>query len=90
MSILKELELVREFLDSELSDWDWKYDIEYDPDSGRNFDVDFPNDVPLRCVYFRVNDNEELEVELGEDSWHEVRIYDSSVKYFWISAMRGD
>lgn len=80
-------EKLKNFLDSEVDDYDMSYEIE---------SVDFTEDKPEFYatvkvkrweneidVCFRVK-NGELQIELSEDCWYNIREFDWTVKYFWM------
>ncbi len=73
-----------EYLDSECSDYGMKYSWEWDDDCEVKITLDHDPDR-LACINFRYNeDDDDLSIELIEDSFYRTREFDETVKYFWM------
>lgn len=78
----KAIDRLTEFLDSECSDYDMSYDYELED---LNFDIEITARNPERVsnIFMRYNeDTEQLEIELSEDCYYEIKEWDWTVKYF--------
>lgn len=77
---------LEEFLDSECDDYGLQYEWEWDDDC-QWCDVTITKEHDtnkLKTVHFRYDENEnDLMIELTEDSFYRVREFDQTVKYFW-------
>ena len=94
---MKGYEKVKEFLESELSDYSYfnyeeiKVDGAYEQtEEDEYYEVDVKkggdNETTLCFHYDRKKDK--LEILLGEDSFEEVTTYDWRVKYFWMALLK--
>jgi hypothetical protein len=73
-----------EFLDSECSDYDLKYNWEWCKDT-ESCNVEISRDDKVAYIDFRYKEiTNELEIELCEDCWYIVEEFEPSVKYFWM------
>jgi len=77
---------LKEYLDSECSGYDLKYDWEWDEDCGHcEVTISNKHDTYSKELNFKYDDKkDDLLIELCEDSYYETREYDYTVKYFWI------
>ena len=79
-------ERLEEYLNSECSDYDLSYNWEWVEDC-QFCEVEVKrNGTPyVKSLYFRYNEKEnDLTIELSEDSYYVTREFDESVKYFWM------
>jgi len=77
---------LREYLDSECSDFGLDYDYKWCEDT-RCCEVEIKRNYSEnnKWLYFRYNEKEDnLLIELSEDSFYETREFDETVKYFWM------
>jgi hypothetical protein len=75
-------EALKEFLDSEVSDYDLSYSYSIDFEDIASVTVKrYDNEID---VNFRCHNERGLQMELSEDSWYKIREYDWTVKYFWM------
>lgn len=73
-----------EFLDYECDDYGLEYSWEYCEDTD-SCEVTITRLSYMACASFKYNyKDDQLSIELGEDSWYNVNYYDWSVKYFWM------
>ena len=80
-------EALIEYLDSECDDYGLTYDYEWSEDCDCfEVEIGLDYDDTKKChVNFKYNsDSNDLEIEISEDSYHQTRWYNSSVKYFWM------
>jgi hypothetical protein len=78
---------LKEYLESECSDFDMAFNYEWVEDTGccevSVYRSD--NNKLEKNINFRYNEKKDvLNIELSEDSFYETREYDYSVKYFWM------
>lgn len=87
------LKKLTEFLDSEINDYSLAYEIGPIDDDGTievttwryGDNKNIIHEKTKNSTYWRWNnDNKSIEIEMGEDSWYEVKYYDWQVKYFWM------
>lgn len=75
---------LNEFLKSELSDYDFKYKIEWD-DCEDMFNVKIKRNGIVKNVSFRYNEiDDELLLDIYGYHQYIVREFDHTVKYFWM------
>ena len=77
---------LNEYLDSECSDFGLNYDYKWCEDTAC-CEVEIKRDNPAisRCLNFRYDEKEDdLSIELCEDSFYITREFDDTVKYFWM------
>lgn len=76
-----------DYLDSECGDYDLSYTYEWCEDS-QNCEVEIKrNDHTqfTKCLNFKYDkENDDLKIELCEDSFYITREFDQTVKYFWM------
>lgn len=73
-----------EFLDSECNDFDLSYEFEFDEDLNL-CNVEICRLNKSIDINFKYNDKEDdLSIELSEDSYYTIHEYEWSVKYFWM------
>ena len=75
------------YLSSECSDYDLVYEWEWCEDT-QCCEVEIKRDDQsqnTKCLNFRYNDtDDDLSIELSEDSFYVTREFDHTVKYFWM------
>ena len=79
-------ERLNEYLDSECSDYGMSYTIEFNED-GNIFEAEIKSDHNdnSKTLTFKYDEEEnDLLIELNEDSFYETREFDETVKYFWM------
>lgn len=75
-------EKLKEYLDSECDDYDLSYKWDWIEDC--NFcEVIVTRLDYTSCINFKYENND-LAIELSEDSYYKTRWWESSVKYFWM------
>lgn len=50
-------------------------------------------DVQIRCAnhsYLLRTNGDRIQVQYGEDSWEDIRTYDWTIKYFWMTILSWD
>jgi hypothetical protein len=80
------LNRLKEYLDSECDDYGLDYKWEWIEDCNW-CEVTITRDVPnvTKTINFKYNsNNDDLEIELSEDSFYATREFDYTVKYFWM------
>lgn len=83
-------EKLKEFLESEFSDYsfDWKIERveDYDEDGQIHFEVNYFNPAGSSHTlhFYYDTEKEDLFICMYEDIFQMVRFYDWSVKYFWM------
>jgi len=81
-------ERLKEYLESECSDYGMKYKWLWDEDyNWCNVTISLENYYPELEVdlHFRYDEKKDsLLIELSEDSFYETREFDQTVKYFWM------
>ena len=97
--MLREVEAVKEFIESEIDDYSGTYKIEEESiEESRGFifvTVDVNVCRSESTLYFKVkkNDNEpdidmlDIFIDMGEGNWENTRTYDYRVKYFWMKVL---
>ena len=96
---LKGYKAVKDLVEGELSDYSyWSVgklkwndgfgDYEED-DEQEHYEICVSNNRDkTKILSFNYNKKEEtIEIELGEDNWHEVNDYDYRIKYFWMALL---
>lgn len=86
------IDLLTNFLDSELSEYSWfKYEI--DPvEDGEETIVEVKvegKDGGVAYLHMRTDGNI-LEIEMNEDMWEETNDFSWRVKYFWMALLNWD
>jgi hypothetical protein len=80
-------ERLKEYLDTECSDYSISYKWESD-DENEKCEVEVQNDYNKdlkKYVNFKYDEEkDDLLIETSEDSYYETREYDWTVKYFWM------
>ena len=76
-------EKLKEYLDSECSDYDMSYEVEYD-ESNEQYVATISRFDKCVDIIFRINKNQNLKIELSPDSWYETEEFEWTVKYFWM------
>ena len=93
---MKGYEKVKELLESELNDYSFfnygeiKQDNGYEQTEEDEYyvvDVKKGNDKEKTLCFHYNREKDILEVELGEDAFHEITTYDWKVKYFWMALL---
>jgi len=75
---------LNEYLDSECDDYDLEYSWEWVDDTGC-CEVEVKNRDNFKMLNFRYDkNNDDLLIELSEDSFYITREFDQTVKYFWM------
>jgi len=93
MNLKKAVEILTEFLDSEINDsgLSYTYDLyENEEDYYYVFEVIVIQDKDenrIKSIYFKAEDAK-LFVEASEDCWEEIKAYDWTVKYFWMAFLK--
>jgi hypothetical protein len=97
---LKGYEAVKELISHELEDysyfntgdleWNDSYGDYKESDEEEHYKIEIKgHDEYLKTLYFNYNkESEKIEIEIGEDSWYEVRVYDNTIKYFWMALLK--
>lgn len=79
---------LEEYLDSECDDYGLSYKWEWDEDyqwCEVTISREHTNDNHLKILNFRyIEEKDDLEIELSEDSFYTTREFDQTVKYFWM------
>lgn len=85
--------ILREFLQKELGNYSSvEWTIEFDPDyygeeegsSFFTFDYNILHEESKNSIFFRIEKDDKLETELGEDNWQETDYFTYSAIYFWM------
>ena len=84
----KAIDELKEYLKHECNDYGLSYDYIYNSDY-EYFEVTVKKDYDFRnletTIHIRYNEEDDsLEIELGEDSWYKTEWFNPSVKYFWM------
>jgi len=85
------LRALREFLNSQIDDYGLEHTIEHTEEyAGADYytvtiSQDY-GDKKSKDVCFKYEDDK-LYVEVGEDNWYETKVYDHTVKHFWMAFM---
>ena len=78
---------LEEYLNSECSDYDLSYNWEWNEDTGC-CEVKIKRDdysQNIKYLNFRyIEEADDLQIELSEDSFYVTREFDYTVKYFWM------
>ena len=79
---------IKEFIEEELSDYSYfetgELKLQEEYDDYEYYNIDIKKGDKEKTICFRYDLKEDIiEVELGEDSYHETRTYDYQIKYFW-------
>lgn len=84
---MKSYNKLKELIEGELCNYSYfeGWDIEIE-DSYKEWDY-FILHTRCNSVRFRVS-GDEIEIELGEDSYYEIRGYDTSIKYLWMALLK--
>ena len=86
-------EKLREFLQSELDEYNFTWKIEKTNISSNNifFEVTYINPLGTKHVlnFYYNNEEGELYIDMYEDSWQLIRHWDWHVKYFWMKILWG-
>ncbi len=89
-------EMLSDFLESELGDYSfvWKIELEdeYEYEDYFYFNVEYNRMKLADCnngLRFKVKPNrpdveDEIQIDMGEDSWYEICTFNQTVKYFWM------
>jgi len=77
---------ISEYLESECGDYGLEFTWKYEPDLGCVVATITRENTNLSCdVSFKYNEeNDDLSIELCEDSYYVTREFDHTVKYLWM------
>lgn len=97
---LKGYEKVKELIENELSDysyfktknleWNDCYGDYDESDEEEHYKIEiYGHDEYLKTLCFNYNTKtEQIEIEIGEDSWYQIETYDYTIKYFWMALLK--